>query len=337
MRAAILNNGTFSVETLPDPEPEPNSVVLSVSACGLCGIDHSLYRGGQLPEGAILGHECAGTVVATGARVQEWKIGDRAAVIPIPYCGQCELCRGGQENLCAYGLQSTMGCGGTAGGLAELVAVPESCLRRLPEGLDPILGALVEPLAVAWRAVDLGQVTAGARVGILGLGPLGLFAGLIARQRGALVFGTDPKPHRVAWAHAMGLGAFQVDDDADDHIRELTRGGPEVVFEATGVTQSIQKAAQLARMGGRVILLASYHSPVEMTPGQWVNRGISLMPSIAYTRADFEGALEAISTRRFDLQTLVGEARPLSEVQNVFDSFQTQTETAKLVIDPSRP
>jgi len=335
MRAAILNGGRFSIETVADPTPEPNSVVLSVSACGLCGTDHSIYTGRLLPDGSILGHELAGTVVEVGRGVREWASGDRATVVPIPYCGRCELCTGGQQNLCGPGLAAMMGCGGAPGGLAEFVQVPVSSLRRLPGMLDPLPGALVEPLAVAWHAVNLGGIRPGTRVGVLGLGPLGLFAGLIARQKGALVFGTDLRRHRVTRAHSLGLGAFTAEDQADERIRDLTSGGPEVVFEASGRPESIERAAHLARIGGRVVLVASYHSPAEMTPGQWFNRGISLLPSIAYTRSDFEEALDAISTRRIDVTPLVHNPRRLDDVQEVFDSFTTQTDTVKLIIDPT--
>ena len=335
MRAAILSGGRFSVETVPDPVPEPNTVVLSVSACGLCGTDHSIYSSRLLPDGAILGHELAGTVVEVGRGVREWTVGDRAAVLPIPYCGRCELCTSGKANLCGPGLSAMMGCGGGAGGLAELVTAPASSLRRLPGMLEAQLGALVEPLAVAWHAVELADVKPGTRVGVLCLGPLGLFAGLIARQKGALVFGTDSRPHRVAGAHALGLGAFTSDDQADDRIRDLTRGGPEVVFEASGRPESIERAAHLARVGGRVVLVASYHSPAEMTPGHWFNRGISLLPSIAYTQHDFEEALDAIASRRINVGPLVHRPHKLDEVQNVFESFSNQTDTVKLIIDPS--
>ncbi len=335
MRAAILSNGRFSVDTVPDPTPEPKAVVLSVSACGLCGTDHSIYSNRLLENGAILGHELAGTVVEVGRGVREWTAGDRAAVVPIPYCGRCELCTSGKQNLCGPGLAAMMGCGGAPGGLAEFVSAPVSSLRRLPGMLEPRLGALVEPLAVAWHAVRLGNIRPGTRVGVLGLGPLGLFAGLIARQKGALVFGTDYRAHRVAGAHALGLGAFTADDQPDDRIRDLTRGGPEVVFEASGRPESIERAAHLARVGGSVVLVASYHSPAEMTPGHWFNRGISLLPSIAYTQTDFEEALDAIATRRIDVGPLVIQPRPLDDVQAVFDSFSTQTDAVKLVIDPS--
>ncbi|MEO2168843.1 MAG: alcohol dehydrogenase catalytic domain-containing protein, partial [bacterium] len=136
-----------------------------------------------------LGHEFAGTVTAVGRAVREWEEGDQATVIPVPSCGHCELCVSGRPNLCREGLSGMLGCGGAAGALAEKVRVSAAQLRRIPSDDDPARYALVEPLAVAQAAIELGAIRAGTRVGILGLGPLGLFAGLIARERGALVFG----------------------------------------------------------------------------------------------------------------------------------------------------
>lgn len=351
MRACVLSEGRFSIETVPDPAPEPGTVVLRVSSCGICGTDHGLFRrsaagerppagedgvGSGVPSGVVLGHEFAGTVEAVGRDVREWEPGDRAAVLPIPYCGTCELCRGGQQSLCRHGLARMIGCGGRAGGLAELAAVPARALRRIPASLDPCHGALAEPLAVALHAVHLGAIVPGTRVGIIGLGPLGLFSGLIARRAGGLVFGLDDRRPRVACAHALGLGAFPADDRADERIRDLTRGGPEVVIEASGRPESIERAGQLARVGGRVVMVSSYHAPAEIRPGHWLNRGISLLPSIAYTAAEFEAALEMIATRQIEVEQLVSGIYGLDHVQAIFERFETQNDVIKILFDPSR-
>jgi threonine dehydrogenase-like Zn-dependent dehydrogenase len=335
MRAAVLSDGRFSVETIPDPAPEPGTVILRVSACGICGTDHGIYRNHLLADGSVIGHEFAGTVEEIADDVRDWEPGDRAAALPIPYCGQCELCRGGQQNLCRQGLATTMGCGGRSGALAELVRVPTTSLRRLHPSLDPRLGALAEPLAVALHAVNLGAIAPGARVGIIGLGPLGLFAGLIAQRNGGLVFGMDDRPWRVDCAHALGLGAFVADDRADERIRDLTRGGPEVLIEASGRPESIERAGQLARVGGRVVLVSSYHAPAEIRPGHWMNRGISLLPSIAYTESDFEAALALITSGQIEVSRLVTSVHGLERVQSVFERFETQRDVIKVLIDPA--
>jgi threonine dehydrogenase-like Zn-dependent dehydrogenase len=335
MRAVVLRESGLSVESVADPVPAAGAVVLEVAACGVCGTDHSIYRNRLLPDGAVLGHEFAGTVVEVGREVNDWEPGDRAAVLPIPYCGRCELCLTGKQNLCPHGLSHTIGCGGDPGGLAQYAAVPVTSLRRLPSSVDAKRGAVVEPLSVAMHAVNLGHVKPGTRIGVIGLGPLGLFAAMIARSYGGLAFGMDVRPARVECAHGLGLGAFHCDDHADERIRDLTNGGPDVVIEASGRPESIERAAQLARVGGRVVMVASYHAPAEIKPGRWLTRGISLLPSIAYTAQDFEAALDLIATHRIDVGPLVDAVTPLAGIQSVFEHFETQSDTIKVLVDPS--
>jgi len=335
MRAVVLRENRLSIEDVPDPTPAPGSVVLEVAACGVCGTDHSIYRNRLLPDGSILGHEFAGTVIEVGRGVNDWEPGDRATVLPVPFCGSCELCSTGKQNLCRQGLAKTLGCGGDPGGLAQYAAAPVSSLRRLPPSVDGKRGAIVEPLAVALHAVNLGDVKPGTRIGVIGLGPLGLFAGMIARSYGGLTFGMDVRPARVECAHELGLGAFESDDQADERIRDLTNGGPDVVIEASGRPESIERAARLARVGGRVVMVASYPAPAEIKPGRWVTRGISLLPSIAYTPHEFDAALDLIATQRIDVTRLVDAVTPLSEIQSVFERFETQSDTIKVVVDPA--
>jgi 2-desacetyl-2-hydroxyethyl bacteriochlorophyllide A dehydrogenase len=229
-----------------------------------------------------------------------------------------------------------VGCGGRAGALAERVVVPSASLRRLPPSLDPRLGALAEPLAVALHAVNLGAIVPGTRIGVIGLGPLGLLAGLIARRNGGLVFGMDERPWRVECAHSLGLGAFVSDDRADERIRDLTRGGPEVLIEASGRPEAIERAGQLARVGGRVVMMSSYHAPAEIRPGHWLNRGISLLPSIAYTEAEFESALDLMASGLVEVDALVTSVQGLDRVQSLFERFETQRDVIKVLIDPSQ-
>ena len=335
MRAVVLRENRLSIENVPDPVAGPGTVVLEVAACGVCGTDHSIYRNRLLPDGAILGHEFAGTVVEVGRGIADWAPGDRAAVLPVPFCGRCELCLTGKQNLCRFGLTNTMGCGGDPGGLAQFAAAPVGSLRRLPSSVDAKRGAVVEPLAVALHAVNLGDVKPGTRIGIIGLGPLGLFAGMIARSHGGLTFGMDVRTARVDCAHELGLGAFNSEDQADERIRDLTNGGPDVVIEASGRPEAIERAARLARVGGRVVMVASYHAPAEIKPGRWVTRGISLLPSIAYTPQEFDTALDMIASQRIDVGRLVDATTPLSEIQAVFERFETQSDAIKVVVDPS--
>ena len=108
------------------------------------------------------------------------------------------------------------------------------------------------------------------------------------------------------------------------------------MIEASGRPESIERAATLARVGGRVILVSSYHAPAEIKPGRWLTRGISLQPSIAYGPEDFENALELLATRRIDGRRLVTDVSGLADTQAVFDRFETQSDAIKVLIAPGR-
>jgi len=335
MRAVTLTGGRFSVATVPDPDPTPGAVVVRVAACGICGTDHMYFRSRLLPDGATLGHEFAGTVEEIGAGVSGWQPGDAAAVVPILYCGTCEWCASGRENLCPAGTRRTIGCGGGAGGMAERVLVPASALRRLPAGLDVGLGALVEPTAVAYHAVGLAGAGPGIRVAILGLGPIGLLAGMLARQQGAAVVGLDVRAPRLACARRLGLEAFLSDAAADEQIRDRTAGGPDVVIEASGRAESIERAAALARVGGRVVMVSAHHTPAQIHPIRWLARSIALLPSLAYTPRDFDAALALIADRTIDAPQLVTGRTSLAGVQRLFED--ADGDAIKVLIDPSLP
>lgn len=335
MRATTLTAGRFSVMTVPDPVPAPGTVVLRVAACGICGTDHMYVRSRLLPDGTTLGHEFAGTVEEIGAGVGGWRAGDAAAVVPILYCGACEWCASSRENLCPAGTRRTIGCGGGAGGMAERALVPASALRRLPAGLDVRLGALVEPTAVAYHALGLADVRPGTRVAIVGLGPIGLLAGVLARRQGAAVFGLDVRATRLACGRRLGFEALHSDAAADEQIRERTGGGPDVVIEASGRAESIERAAGLARIGGRVVLVSAHHAPAQIHPIRWLARSIALLPSLAYTPSDFDAALALVADGTIDARRLVTGTTPLAGVQRLFD--EVESDAIKVLIDPSLP
>jgi len=335
MRAATLTAGRFSVATTPDPVPTPGAVVLRVAACGICGTDHMYVRSRLLPDGTTLGHEFAGTVEEVGPGVGGWRPGDAAAVVPILYCGACEWCVSGRENLCPAGTKLTIGCGGGAGGMAERAVVPASALRRLPGDLDVRLGALVEPTAVAYHAVGLGEVRPGSRVAIVGLGPIGLLAGMLARRQGATVFGLDLRAARLACGRRLGLEVLHSDAAADEQIRERTAGGPDVVVEASGRAESVERAAGLARVGGRVVMVSAHHTPAEIHPIRWLARSIALLPSLAYTPRDFDAALALVADGTIDARQLVTGTTSLGGVQRLFDDVES--DAIKVLIDPSLP
>src|ERR1700723_3661125 len=172
MLAARLHApGDIRVAEEPLPEPGPGTVLVRVTAVGLCGSDlHWWDEAGigdaRLGRPLVLGHENAGVVVYGPYK------GQRVAVDPAMPDGTCATCRRGYRNLCPQ--VRFAGHGGTDGGLQEFMAWPDGLLHPLPDALPDAEGALLEPLGVAAHAVALGHLRLGGSAAVLGCGPIGL-------------------------------------------------------------------------------------------------------------------------------------------------------------------
>lgn len=196
MKAAVYHGpNKLEVADVPEPNPREGTVKLRVGFNGICGTDlHEYYAGpifiptaphpltGQeLP--LVMGHEFAGVITEVGPGVSGWREGDRVAVEPIYKCGHCAPCQAGNYNICAqigfHGLMSD-------GGMAEYTVVPTEMLHRLPDSVSLELGALVEPMSVAYHAATLGEVDAGDTAMVFGAGPIGIGLWFALRGRGSM-------------------------------------------------------------------------------------------------------------------------------------------------------
>src|ERR1043165_5978855 len=179
MKALVLKEyKRFSFEDVPDPKPGPGEVLVAVRACGICGSDVHGMDGstGRRQPPIIMGHEAAGIIAATGKAVHGWDPGDRVTFDSTIYCGQCEFCRRGWINLCEKRRVLGVSCEEYRqnGAMAEIVAVPEHILHRLPNGLSFEQAALTEPFAIALHAVRRANITGKAAAVIVGAGMIGL-------------------------------------------------------------------------------------------------------------------------------------------------------------------
>src|SRR5262245_31894591 len=149
MKALVVREGgALAVETVADPAPGPDQLVLRVDACGICGSDLHMHERGLFPAGAVPGHEFCGEVMEAS---NGFAPGTRVCALPSLSCGKCQRCRSGLGAYCLQ--QTTIGLGTAPGAFAEYVAVAAHEAVRLPDGIGAEAGALVEPLAVALHGV----------------------------------------------------------------------------------------------------------------------------------------------------------------------------------------
>ena len=255
------------VERVPRPEaPAPGMALLRITAVGVCGSDIHTYQDARIGDTVvetplILGHEFAGVVEAVGAdgldgNAQPLQVGARVAIDPAQPCGRCEMCEQGHPNLC----HRLHFCGTypDAGSLSEYMIMPARSCFPIPDDMDDASAALLEPLGIAIHAVDLAKLRVADSVVILGAGPIGLYILQMAKLAGAQpIYVVDQFPWRLEVAARYGgipINFRETDPLAAIH-RATDRRGVDVAIEAAWADHSVQWAAEMVRLGGRLVLV----------------------------------------------------------------------------------
>jgi L-iditol 2-dehydrogenase len=266
MRAAVYRGkGSVVVETVPVPVITDGEVLIRVAACGICGTDIKKIEHGFVAAPQIFGHEVSGTVVAVGAGVTKWKLGNRVMSFHHIPCGACFYCARRLYSQCPgykkVGL--TAGFDPNGGGFAQFVRampwVAERGMVAIPEDISFDEATFIEPVNTCIKAVEKACVEAGETVLVMGLGPIGLLLMMLSKLRGASVIGSDPMPERRSKAESLGadLALSPRDGLLPDEIRARTGGrGADVVLVAVPIPSALTDALALARPGGRVLLFA---------------------------------------------------------------------------------
>jgi D-arabinose 1-dehydrogenase-like Zn-dependent alcohol dehydrogenase len=259
MRAVVFDEygGAAAVRDVPDPRPPDHGVVVEVQATGLCRSDWHGWVGHDesivLPH--VPGHELAGQIVALGADVEQWRVGDRVTVPFVCACGSCPQCVTGNQQICDR--QTQPGFTGW-GSFAELVALDHADVNlvALPESLDAVAAASLGcRFATAYRAVlDQGRASAGEWVAVHGCGGVGLSAVQIAVAAGARVVAVDVSPAALELAGRVGAEVLINAGDVDNVgavVRRATGGGAHVSLDALGSATTLGASVRSLRKRGR--------------------------------------------------------------------------------------
>ncbi len=299
------------VERVPHPgAPGPGNVLLQVTATGICGSDLHTFADGRIGDTVmksphVLGHEFAGVVEAIGAGVQDLRAGTRVAVDPAHPCHHCDLCQGGHPNLC----RRLHFCGlyPDDGSLREFMIVPARTCFPVPDTIDDESAAMLEPLGVALHATDLARIRLGHRVAVLGAGPIGLLLIQAARLAGAGdIFVRDPLPWRLSLAIKLGAKPLPVRAEVD------------VAIEAAWGGAAIDQAMDLARPGGRVVLVgipSDDRCAFRHSLGR--RKGLTIVFSRRMKHM-YPRAIQLVDSGKADVRSLVTHRFPLRNTAEAF-------------------
>lgn len=239
MKAAVLTAyGQMEWKTVPDPRIADHEALVQVSHVGICGSDQHIFTGSFAPRTQtplIQGHEFAGTVVAVGKDIQGFGPGDRVAIDPIIWCGECGACKRGHYPACRKLRITGVDMDG---GMGELVKVEQHQLFRMPDSVSFAHGAMAEVYGVAYHACRRAELKAGDSLVIWGAGKVGQCILQAARTiTDAPIYLVDLLPERLDYASKHYDDIIPISPSQSDpvgFIQEHSRGGVDVAIEVVG-------------------------------------------------------------------------------------------------------
>jgi L-iditol 2-dehydrogenase len=264
MKAMVLT-GLNQLKIIERPVSEivnPDDVLIRMMSVGICGSDIHYYQEGRIGSQIVqypftVGHEGAGIIDKVGKNVTSVRPGDRVAVDPAMPCFNCDQCKAGRFHTCRN--LKFLGCPGQAEGcFSAYIVMPATSCFTLADNVTLDEGALSEPLAIGVYATRLSGSLKGAKVGILGSGPIGISVLLPALFSGVeKVYMTDRIDARLAVAREMGAH-WTGNPDKTDVVNEILRMEPlqlDVVFECCGKQEAVDQAIQLLKPGGKLMII----------------------------------------------------------------------------------
>lgn len=338
--AILVKPGDMRILDAAMPAPKEDEVLIKVEYVGICGSDiHGFESGPFIPpkdpnQKIGLGHECAGTVVSVGSKVKKFKAGDRVNIEPGVPCGTCRYCREGRYNICPdVDFMATQP--NYRGALTNYLVHPESMTYHLPENMDTMEGALVEPAAVGMHAAAEAGVRPGDKIVILGAGCIGLMTLQACRAMGASeIVVVDIIEKRLAMAEKLGAAAVVngMKENSEKRVKELLGDwGADIVFETAGSPKTAVQALNMVTRGGKIMIVGtiSGDTPINFLK---INREVKIQTVFRYAN-NYPMTIDAIASGRFDVKSMVTDIYPYEEVQRAFEeSLSRKAEIIKGVI-----
>ncbi|KAJ5325177.1 uncharacterized protein N7506_008279 [Penicillium brevicompactum] len=324
MRAVRFHGARdIRLDEIEEPVCGVDQVKIRPAFVGICGSDLHEYLSGpcavpvtphpltgeKLP--TTLGHELSGTIEEVGSMVSGFKVGDRVTVMPNLYDGTCVRCQSGKLHQCEK--LGFIGFSGSAGGLSDHLVVRKEHVVLLPDSIPLEIGALVEPLAVAWHAISqspIQKMDQGKLIAlVVGVGPIGLaiVQGLKAQGVETIVAADVSSKRRESAAY---FGATLVLDpiqaDLVSHVRGLTiDGGASIAFECSGVQAGFDSAVAATRSGGTTVIVSQWMQRASFDIFDVMLHEKHLVGAVVYERKDFEAVIKAIDSGKIQPGSMV--------------------------------
>jgi len=309
VRAVYLDEGKITLREIDALSDE--GIRVHVRSTGICGSDLHMLKM-NLPATCVAGHEIAGML----------DDGRAVAIEPVVPCDECVYCKMGCYNLCSQ--VKVLGITRN-GGMADEVIVPERCLVYLPSTVEVKDACLVEPLAVAVHGMRLAGVKGTQRIAVIGGGAIGLCAVAVVETSGAEVGLAARYDHQMVIGSHFGA-------------REI-EGQYDLVVECAGTQKAIQKAINLCRSGGKLLVLGTHWEGVTFPQIAIMMKEITVVNSYMYADSeegrDFDMAAALLSRKPEIAGSLITHRFPLADAEQAFSvAHDRKRGTIKVIMEP---
>lgn len=322
------------------PKPKKGELQVKLEYVGVCGSDLHFYDEGRLanwvPEGPlILGHEPGGVVTALGEDVVGFEIGDRVAIEPGVPCGECEDCRTGHYNLCKS-VRFMAIPKEKDGVFSEYCTHDASMCFKLPENVDTMEGALIEPLAVGMHGCELSNAKIGETAIVLGCGCIGLVTIMALKARGVSeIYAVDVMEKRLE--KAKEVGATRVFNGKEEDIvafaQSLPGGGVDQVYECAGNRHTTLQSCKLIRRAGKVTLVGVSPEPHLELDVATLNAMEGTVYSVYRYRNLYPKAIAAVASGAIPVKKVVSHVYDFKDcIEAIEYSLERKDEVIKSVI-----
>lgn len=337
MKAAIYYGPRdIRLEEIEKPRAGEDGIVVKVRAAGICGGDLHAYRKAPIdrpPGKLVYGHENAGDVVEVGANIKDIKVGDRVFAEALLL------------NANRTGIAGIAGLSGLHGGFAEYLWVPVimrdkdtgnlTNIFKLPDTMSYQDGALIEPVGIGTAAVRTAAPQSGEVAFVMGTGIIGLGTVVTLKAAGlSKIIVSDVSEKRLKAALEMGadMALNPTKDDVTKRVMEETSNrGADIVVETAGLPATFLQSINIARPGGRIVVVAYYEESVQFKPHTLINRNVRIIPGRG---ADWPKAFELIKAGKITDKQVVTHTFPLHRINEAFETAGNSQESIKVMIEP---
>ena len=341
MNVAVMTDiGKIGWEERSIPQISSEEALIKVEYVGVCGSDLHYYESGAIGDFIVeppfvLGHEAAGTVVEIGVNVKHLKVGDRVAIEPGKPCRQCEYCMRGLYNLCPDVI--FLATPPVDGAFQDYLAHDARLCFKLPEQVETLEGALIEPLAVGFHAAAQGGACVGQTAVIMGAGCIGLMTLLALKANGVTdIYVADYISSRLKKALESGARGV-IDLSEKDIVEEISRltenQGCDLVLETSGSESATNQCIDMARRGSNIVLVG-YDSKGgrKLDVDKALNKELTFKTVFRY-RHVYPTVIKAVASGAVNLKSIVSNIYNFSDIQTAMDAcLKNKSEIIKAVI-----